>query len=102
MREWRPVSEMAVEERRDSKVRDWEGRRCRSWLRRKEWAVEVVEMRRGISFERCLWCGGVGAKETGFRFVEFGFESLGSLSPLCGFLGGSTCRRHSNGGGDKF
>ncbi|CAI9756784.1 unnamed protein product [Fraxinus pennsylvanica] len=36
-REWRLVSEMVVEEKRDSRVRDWEGRRWKSWWRRKEW-----------------------------------------------------------------
>lgn len=47
--------------------------------------------------------GGVGGKESGFGFDEFGFESSGSLSPfLCGFLGGSTGRRHSSGGGDQL
>jgi hypothetical protein len=44
--EEREERERREEERRDSRVRVWEGRRRRSWRRRKEWAAEVaLEMR---------------------------------------------------------
>jgi hypothetical protein len=44
--ERREERERREEERRDSRVRVWEGRRRRSWRRRKEWAAEVaLEMR---------------------------------------------------------
>lgn len=36
--------EVEVEEMRDSRERDWWGRRLRSWRRRKEWAEEMAEM----------------------------------------------------------
>lgn len=51
-RERRWKREREVEERSDSRVRVWEGKRWRSWRRRKERAEEVAEMSVEIAVER--------------------------------------------------
>lgn len=54
-RERRWKREREVEERSDSRVRVWEGKRWRSWRQRKERAEEVAEMSVEIAVERWLW-----------------------------------------------
>lgn len=68
-KDWSLEREREAEEREDSREREWEGRRWRSWLRRKAWAAESEEATAGIRGERVgLWRrrrGGAAVVEDG-------------------------------------